>query len=180
MTGIVARKIKDKSNQTIKLKRISALDPAFPPFYPGLFYKPLNKKDADLVDVIHTDAWLYGAPVSTGTVDFWPNNGKTLQPGCPKRNYKMLSDNDLCSHRRSWFFWAESVTMKDEKSFPSVKCKSWDDFKEGRYDKEAPIAYMGIDCSTDVTGDYFLQTNGETPFSKGGLGTSYETQKAKT
>lgn len=49
MSGIVARKIKEKSNETIKLKRVSALDPAFPPFYPGLFYKPLNKKDADFV-----------------------------------------------------------------------------------------------------------------------------------
>lgn len=49
MSGMIARKIKDKSNKTIKLKRISALDPAFPPFYPGLFYKPLNKKDADMV-----------------------------------------------------------------------------------------------------------------------------------
>jgi hypothetical protein len=28
-------------------------------------------------------------------VDFWPNNGKTLQPGCPKRNYKFLTDNGM-------------------------------------------------------------------------------------
>lgn len=49
MAGIMARKIKEKSNKTIKLKRISALDPAFPPFYPGLFYKPLSRKDAELV-----------------------------------------------------------------------------------------------------------------------------------
>lgn len=52
-----------------------------------------------MVDVIHTDAWLYGAPVSTGTIDFWPNSGKTLQPGCPKRNYKMLSDNGIAKDR---------------------------------------------------------------------------------
>lgn len=53
MAGIIARKIKEKSNRTIKLKRISALDPAFPPFYPGILYKPLNKKDADMVsDVV--------------------------------------------------------------------------------------------------------------------------------
>lgn len=45
-----------------------------------------------MVDVIHTDAGLYGAPRSTGTVDFWPNSGKTLQPGCPKRDYKLLTD----------------------------------------------------------------------------------------
>jgi pancreatic triacylglycerol lipase len=53
MAGIIGRKIKEKSNKTIKLKRISALDPAFPPFYPGLFYKPLNKKDAEMVSPRH-------------------------------------------------------------------------------------------------------------------------------
>jgi len=82
----------------LNTSRISALDPAFPLFYPGTH---LSASDADFVDVIHTDAWLYGAPTSTGTADFWPNGGTSLQPGCPKRNYKMLSDNDLSSHRRS-------------------------------------------------------------------------------
>lgn len=72
--------------------RLSALDPAFPLFY-GTFSYHLSKHDAEFVDVIHTDAWIYGAPVSTGTADFWPNGGTTLQPGCPKRNYKLLSDN---------------------------------------------------------------------------------------
>lgn len=127
--------------------------------------------------MIHTDAWLYGAPVSTGTVDFWPNSGGTLQPGCPKRNYKMLSDNDLCSHRRSWWFWAESVKDKNEKSFPAVKCKSWKSFKDGHFDEEAPIAYMGIDCQMNVKGDYFLQTNAQEPFSKGMIGTTYASKK---
>lgn len=177
MAGIVARRIKEKSNNTIKLKRVSALDPAFPPFYPGIIYKPLNKQDADLVDIIHTDAWLYGAPTSSGTVDFWPNSGKTLQPGCPKRNYKMLSDNDLCSHRRSWWLWAESVRNKDEKSFPAVKCKNWDQFKEGKIDEDAPIAFMGIDCQINAEGNYYLQTNGEQPFSKGMSGTQYISRK---
>lgn len=65
-------------------------------FYVMRVYAPLNKNDAEFVDVIHTDAWFYGAPFSTGTVDFWPNGGKTLQPGCPKRNYKPLTDNGNC------------------------------------------------------------------------------------
>lgn len=34
------------------------------------------------VDIIHTDATKFGAALSTGTVDFWPNGGKD-QPGCP-------------------------------------------------------------------------------------------------
>lgn len=75
------------------MNRITGLDPAFPMFYLMKLFTPLNKNDAEFVDVIHTDAWLYGAPFSTGTVDFWPNSGKTLQPGCPKRNYKPLTDN---------------------------------------------------------------------------------------
>lgn len=75
--------------------RLSALDPAFPGFYPAKvsIVKPISKDDAEFVDVIHTDAWLYGAPSSTGTVDFWPNGGRTLQPGCPRRNFRPLSDN---------------------------------------------------------------------------------------
>lgn len=56
-------------------------------------YDHLSDKDAQFVDIIHTDAGLYGQPISTGTVDFWPNSGKTLQRGCPKRSYVPLSDN---------------------------------------------------------------------------------------
>lgn len=94
LAGTVGRIIYDKTKKKTKLKRISALDPAFPLFYPAIV-KALSANDAEFVDVIHTDAFLYGAPVSTGTVDFWPNGGKTLQPGCPKRNYKMLTDNGI-------------------------------------------------------------------------------------
>lgn len=88
----------------------------------------------------------------------------------------MLSDNDLCSHRRSWWFWAESVKDIGEKSFPAVKCKSWDLFKDGKFE-DGPIAYMGIDCQMNVKGDYFLQTNGQEPFSKGIVGTTYISKK---
>lgn len=94
LAGTVGRTIYQTSGKKTKLKRITALDPAFPLFYPAVV-NALSARDAELVDVIHTDAWLYGAPVSTGTVDFWPNGGKTLQPGCPKRNYKMLTDNGM-------------------------------------------------------------------------------------
>lgn len=90
----------------------------------------------------------------------------------------MLSDNDLCSHRFSWLLYAESVKNKQEKSFPAIKSKSWDQFKEGKIDEEAPIAYMGIDCPTNVRGDYFLQTNGEEPYSKGMNGISFERKKS--
>lgn len=174
LAGYAGRTVISLSDKKIKLKRISALDPAFPPFYPGVFVTHLSEKDAEFVDVIHTDAWLYGAPVSTGTADFWPNNGKTLQPGCPKRNYRPLTDNDLCSHRRSWWFWAESVAEGSARCFHSVRCKSWSDFKEGKVDRTAQTVHMGIDCSPDAKGDYYLQTNGNPPYSKGAVGAKYE------
>lgn len=79
--------------------------------------------------------------------DFWPNSGKTLQPGCPRRGMLLtLSDTDLCSHRRSWWFWAESVASLENSAFHSANAKSWDDFKKGRID-ESSIVNMGIDCS---------------------------------
>jgi pimeloyl-ACP methyl ester carboxylesterase len=59
MSGMIGRKIKEKSNNTIKLKRITALDPAFPPFYPGLMYKPLGKKDAAMVITIDIETKIY-------------------------------------------------------------------------------------------------------------------------
>lgn len=92
----------------------------------------------------------------------------------------MLSDNDLCSHRRSWFYWAESIANKDKKSFPAVKCKSWDHFKDGKCEQAADIAYMGIDCPFDASGNYYLQTNGERPFSKGMTGITYVPRKRST
>lgn len=94
MSGVIGRSVYKKSRGETQIERISALDPAFPGFYPSLGTAAVNKKDAKFVDIIHTDAWLYGMPSSTGHVDFWPNSGKTLQPGCPKRGMLLtLSDN---------------------------------------------------------------------------------------
>lgn len=55
--------------------RLTGLDPANPPFFPPILLDHLSHRDAEFVDIIHTDAGLYGQPYSTGTVDFWPNSG---------------------------------------------------------------------------------------------------------
>lgn len=75
--------------------RITGLDPAIPSLFEPVKFVPLNSKDAVFVDVIHTDAGLYGSTGSSGTVDFWPNGGTTLQPGCPKRYYIPLTANGI-------------------------------------------------------------------------------------
>lgn len=51
--------------------------------------------------------------------------------------------------------------------------KSWEDYKKGRID-ESSVINMGIDCPTSARGDYYCQTNGERPFSKGIDGLRYE------
>lgn len=74
---------------------ITGLDPALLMFYPENFghLVPLDHTAAKHVDIIHTDANLYGIPKATGHLDFWPNGGYTLQPGCPRRDFVPLSDN---------------------------------------------------------------------------------------
>ena len=93
IAGLIGRQIRDKSSNEFVVKRITGLDPAYPLFYPEFFFKPISKEDADFVDIIHTDAWLYGAPTATGTVDFWPNGGNVPQPGCPLRNFQLWTDD---------------------------------------------------------------------------------------
>lgn len=147
LAGVLGRSIIKKTNGRLRLKRITGLDPAFPLFYPGLIGGHLSAKDAEMVDVIHTDGWIYGAPISTGTVDFWPNGGKFLsQPGCPQRNFRLLSDEDLCAHWRSVQFYIESVLRKGEKIFQSRKCSSWLNFKADACDNGSKVVSMGIDC----------------------------------
>ncbi|GBP60264.1 Lipase member H-B [Eumeta japonica] len=92
VAGYAARELKNKYNKC--LKRLTALDPAFPSFYPdGVMLHHIVPTDAQFVDVIHTDAGGYGAPVKTGTADFWPNGGKSTQPGCPRFAPIPLSDD---------------------------------------------------------------------------------------
>jgi hypothetical protein len=165
-----------KTNGSVKLPRITCLDPAFPLFYPGLIAGHLSASDAEMVDVIHTSAWSYGAPVSTGSVDFWPNDGTSLQPGCPKRNYIPLDEVDLCSHWRSWRFWADSVANQ-KNYFYALKCDTWSNFKRGKCIKNEVIL-MGIECPKDARGNFYLQTNDEVPFSRGKEGIVYQKKQS--
>ncbi|XP_026287533.2 pancreatic triacylglycerol lipase [Frankliniella occidentalis] len=168
MAAIVSR------NLDFKPKRISALDPALPgyqiPNFPNL-----TRDDAVLVDVIHTDAGVYGYNKPCGHVDFFPNSGRRLQPGCPR--LPLLDDKDFCSHHRSWEFFAESVA--NEIAFPAVKCSSWDDFEDGSCPVNGTnIAYLGYKLPTQVEeGDYYLRTNDASPFAQGLKGVTVEVEE---
>jgi len=58
------------------------LDPAGPLY--NFLYPTLMSSDARFVDIVHTDYGFYGIAKITGTVDFFPNGGERIQPGCPK------------------------------------------------------------------------------------------------
>lgn len=80
---------------------------------------------------------------------------------------------DLCSHRRSWRFYAESVGTPADTTFHSIKASNWLSFKLGRVDRDN-IAVMGIDCTPETPeGNYYLQTNSVQPFARGMDGTHY-------
>ena len=81
---------------------LSGLDPA------GLYFITdgtsfrLDESDAQYVDVIHTDAGVFGTTLASGHTDFWPNGGSS-QPGC-FFNCKHLQSRDNHNIRSKYFF----------------------------------------------------------------------------
>jgi pancreatic triacylglycerol lipase len=57
-------------------------DPALPLFNYNNVTERLASTDALFVDVIHTCAGLLGYDLPIGQVDFYPNGGDHIQPGC--------------------------------------------------------------------------------------------------
>ncbi|KAJ1522219.1 hypothetical protein ONE63_002527 [Megalurothrips usitatus] len=155
MAGLVSRQL------DFQPTRISALDPALPGYnVPG--FPNLTRDDAVFVDVIHTDAGVFGYNEACGDIDVWPNSGSPLQPGCPE-----LTDVLFCSHHRSWKFFAESVL--NATAFPAVLCSSWDDFKDGACPANSTnVVYLGYSANArNLTGSFYLTTNADAPFGRG-------------
>ncbi|XP_045538194.1 phospholipase A1 member A [Papilio machaon] len=148
-----------------KVPRLTALDAAYPGFYPALFLKPLSQQDARFVDVIHTDGGGFGAPMAIGHADFWPNEGRAKQPGCLPLTVP-LTVEDFCSHWRSWRFWAESV---EGGVFAARRCSGYDAFLRGNCRHE-PLVFMGYNATTVLRGNYYLRTAAESPFALGERG----------
>lgn len=90
--GTIGRNVIQQSKQGTHLHRITGLDPAGPLFYPDLPIileeNHLTEKDAEFVDIIHTDSGGYGYPLQTGSADFFVNSGHRFQPGCGTENQK--------------------------------------------------------------------------------------------
>ncbi|XP_015516102.1 phospholipase A1 VesT1.02 [Neodiprion lecontei] len=143
------------------LSRIVGLDPASFLFYTALEH--VKSGDAAFVEIIHTDAGVIGIDLQTGDVDFYPNGGVELQPGC------LIPE--VCSHLRACFYYAESV--RNETAFIGRACDSNSAFEEGSCDSNDTVV-MGYATPTTASGAYYLETNSDTPYGRGEEGATYE------
>lgn len=71
----------------IQLHLHTGLDPSSPGFRDSWLplwrsTERLDKDDATFVDVIHTARGIQGISKPIGHIDFYPNDGKSPQPGC--------------------------------------------------------------------------------------------------
>ncbi|BET00389.1 Triacylglycerol lipase [Nesidiocoris tenuis] len=170
------------------LGRITGLDPAEPYFHGMPPMVRLDPTDAELVDVIHTDATSillmgYGMVEPVGHLDFYPNNGKA-QPGCD------ITENPLpltlvrqgieeasrvlvaCNHIRAIKLFIESIN--GHCPYLGYRCSSYNAFTQG---KCFSCGVNGTNCAVmgfhaekmpGVTpgGKYYISTGKDTPFCR--------------
>ncbi|KZC05783.1 Pancreatic triacylglycerol lipase [Dufourea novaeangliae] len=142
-----------------KVGRITGLDAAYPLYMNTGREGHLTSADAMFVDVIHTDGGNFGFPNPLGHVDFYPNGGIPIQPGCNLRI--------VCGHNRAWMLYVESVM--NPFGFPASKCPRWNP------NIRVPCAWtpdvlMGIAVNSRVRGRFYLKTNAEAPFARNTTG----------
>ncbi|XP_067940692.1 pancreatic lipase-related protein 2-like [Watersipora subatra] len=163
-----------------RIGRISGLDPAELYFEGGKEVTRLEPRDAEFVDVIHSDGSAFlsslglGYRASTGHVDFFPNGGGD-QPGCAAsavskitssavnavtKGGNALTETFACSHTRAVTYFTESINSKCP--FVAYPCTSYDDFKAAKcldcsVDKCSTMGYHADESPS--RGNFYLMTN---------------------
>lgn len=84
ISGLIGRKVIEKSRNRFIIPRITGLDPGQIPEIFSTSFALLNAGDAKFVDTIHGETVLFGSPFSTGNSSFWVNGGK-YQPMCKSK-----------------------------------------------------------------------------------------------
>ncbi|KAK9892108.1 hypothetical protein WA026_018311 [Henosepilachna vigintioctopunctata] len=147
-----------------KLKRIIAFDPYGVLFSERPDSRRLNRNDAEVVHVIHTDGDYIGFLHPCGTIDFYPNGGQS-QPGCSKIDLKnplkLLMDFVWCDHIRSFDYFVEAV--EDKNTFLAHQCYN----KKALDQRNCHGSTVGLgDLETTREGIFYLETNSEPPYHK--------------
>ncbi|XP_063625575.1 pancreatic lipase-related protein 3 [Cydia splendana] len=158
---------KELRRRGLLLGRITGLDPAYPGY--GLTNSDghLARGDAAFVDVLHTNPGVFGFPRPIGDVDFYPNPGSWVQPGCWVD--QLIRNRELgfmygCSHNRAWRLYAESVLNPG--GFPATLCRRWRG--SSRLCSFRVDGYMGFGARLPLSGKMYLETNESPPFARNG------------
>lgn len=156
------------------------MDPALPGFHLLTSDKTrLDSTDAAFVDIIHSCGGVLGYLQPLGSVDFYPNAGTAVQPGCcclpevignivivtifQQILRRIFLYTESCSHGRAYVYFSESIGSKV--GFMAHKCDTWDQFMQGSCDQTKTVL-MGEHVEQTATGTYFLRTRSEPPYAK--------------
>ncbi|CAL7934488.1 unnamed protein product [Xylocopa violacea] len=143
-----------------RLGRITGLDPALPGFHLLTSDKNrLDPTDAMFVDIIHSCGGVLGFLQALGSVDFYPNAGTAIQPGC----CCIPEVIEACSHGRSYVYFTESIGSKT--GFLASKCDTWDQFLQGDCN-HSKVTLMGEHVDKTATGTYYLRTKSDPPYAE--------------
>ncbi|XP_044742742.1 phospholipase A1-like [Chrysoperla carnea] len=156
--GFVTPNLKDGK----KVYRVTGLDPTLPHFNTTDLSQRLDASDGVCVDVIHTAAGIRGQIVPSGTIDFYMNDAQD-QPGCKKGDQN--EDNPhICSHKRSFEYFAESVNSKV--GFDGHECEFKDDLPLVNCAEETTVP-AGYHTFCGNSGVYQVNTAAKSPFALG-------------
>jgi len=147
-----------------KLYRITGLDPPKFLFDFDKTNERLDKQDAKLVDVIHTD-WKFGINLSIGHKDFWPNRNKE-QPGCSFDYIHRIGVYGIifCSHMRAIEYYVESIGSLNSFKASNNCQNSW---LSGDCNCSTNCPRMGhYAFLNNKKGDFYLTTDSKKPYSK--------------
>ncbi|OWK05691.1 hypothetical protein Celaphus_00012568, partial [Cervus elaphus hippelaphus] len=111
-----------------QLGRITGLDPAGPLFNGKPPEDRLDPRDAQFVDVIHSDTDALGYKKPLGNIDFYPNGGLD-QPGCPKTIFGGMQ-YFKCDHQRSVYLYLSS--LRENCAITAYPCDSYRDYRNGK------------------------------------------------
>lgn len=155
-----------------------AFDPARPNFDKVTESERIDHTDAEFVDVIHTATkdWRLlglvtlgfipfpvGLRVPVGHADFYPNYG-SHQPGC---NVAKPTIPVLCSHARSYIYYAESIGyFEGLHEFVAKECMDHAEIEAGLCTGNATVVMGEYTPRFNETRKmYFLLTNKKSPYA---------------
>nr|XP_036224499.1 vitellogenin-1 [Bactrocera oleae] len=148
--GSAARHYRNLTGKS--LPYVTGLDPASPCFGIHKELTTLSSKDADFVDIIHTNPGVLGQYETYGHVGFYVGGKNPIQAGC-----KTLT----CSHSIANKYYAESIYPNNARNFIAKQCASMK-----RFNCNGVETVMGYAVSHDARGIFKLEVNAKSPFGK--------------